>query len=328
MTIYDASFEAIEATRLQVDRPILSADFQQIAGNVNHLYRLATGENLPGGANPIPGHDHGSRGGAPVPLWTCQYIGEPSRNFCNGNEEYIPFCRMLSSYDTGTYLKKAAPAMTVHPSANNNRYRIWVGGNVSAALQGYQYLTLGGSGNSGRYVFKDAIYNSEAGATLIPLYGAFEETPSGGTAVNAYALRGSPEILLYVPGWAQKLTILVPATCTLSASLYDGEKYFNPGNGGVANWLFRMRIVCGEFSGPWENVAIRNFVAPTWRALTFDCSAIEEEGIQEFRIQLEFNEDLFFLLPTTLGPEDGALWFRGENDAPRASIPAVFSRNV
>ncbi len=325
MTIHDHTFNTVDPLALQTDRPILAQDFSAAAENLNYLFKLATGDDLPGGANAVVSHDHGAHGGPTIPLWTAQIAGQPARHFVNGAANAVPFSRFFSSSDTSIYLQVGvAPHPVVNGSLTDSRYRLWLDGNVAAYFQDGQYLTLNDTAINGRFLYKNACYNSDVEATMVSLWDPLPLVPGGGTVVRAYGVRGEKALNLFVPAWARRLTLLIPAACSLSASMADGERLLSLPTDNDAVWAFKIRLSSGDLNGDWQTLYPTGSRQPIWYALSLDLRTFEE-GVHSFKVDLTFNGDLLQLLPVTLGPEDACLWFKREKKTPRPVTIAYFS---
>jgi hypothetical protein len=155
MTISAAAFHAIGAEKLMAGQAITSADLLAIAENTHLAHHLLTGQNLPGATCTLAAHDHVSGRGAPIPLVTVQTVGQPSASRFKGSDTAISFCRMPSSQSmTLDLMRSSTPDAQVSATTASSRTAIWLSGDVTANLTGFDYLTLTDGVNTGRYLVK------------------------------------------------------------------------------------------------------------------------------------------------------------------------------
>ena len=329
MTIQDGIFTAMDPQSLQVDRPILAGDAGSLAENINYLYKIATGEELPGGSNPDDGHDHENNGGPPIPLWTCYEIGSPSVTHLNGYDTFIPFKRLHTVADPAYNISKNSPpnpTVTSYPTSNTKR--IWVDGDKTGVFDAGHYLTLDDGNNNGRYVYKHSQYESSVSATLVTLYDYLDSTPGSGTGVGVYRELGDMEFYVHIPEWAELLTVLLAVTCTNSSSDINGNTWYSVDFESDYSWGMGARLAGPSISGEWMHFHPKKDIVPIWAALRLDVSSLAKDTTHTFHIDLDFNEKLQVIYPVLENQRDTALWFKFEGSNPRPRTYAVLTRRI
>ena len=326
MTLRDTEFLPLNALRFQTDRPVRSEEFDGIGSNLNYLFKLATGEDLPGGDNPHAGHDHGVQGGPTLPLWYGVELGSPSFPYCHGGMSRIPFTRMHSSADTSHYLRVDGPPVNlVASSPASTLWRVWLAGDVSDKASAGSYLTFEDGQNNGRYLIKRLVYEADKQATEITLWDALDQVPSQGVVVHFHSQRGSADLRLFVPSWAGTLSVLFPASATLSNSWDNGEAYWSPTMSGDNSWAFRVRLRGPDIQGPWCPIWAGADRTPSNQVLRLELGALARGVITRFEIELEANFSLGMTTPIILDSNDFALWFQAGQTWGRPGFWAIFT---
>lgn len=326
MTIHNSSFNSISANDIQIDKDILSSHWKDMAENVNLLYSLATGEDLPG-TTASDGHDHDSNGGPVIPFFTSTEIGYISTSRLDGSNDRIPFCRMISSSNYVDYLNECGTPYPVIDGSRDNTYTaLWFVGDVEDSFADGEWITFNDGVNTGRYVYKMAIYYSDVNATKVFLFDSLSSIPTGGETVRVYGRYGDRDFYLYLPAWAEALKIKLPLTSTLSVSYDDGEIYYAPKlDADLGEWFFRARIYSGSHTGEWLNINPSNTNKPNWCTLEMDLSELTKSTITQFGIEFEFNSSIIAFAPVDITEQDAFLWFAANNYPQRRNITALLT---